>query len=133
MYINLTWNCRVCVGVAFLCLLWEFLPSLTSFGVNWPTTRCENKDEVRFFTLKFECNNGYKLLLCKSENVDIACCNKNNWEWGFCVFQKKRTNTCFFSKNIKVRIKKGQKAGRVFFFPWKRFFLNPDIIFQSFL
>jgi len=30
MYINLTWNCRVCVGVAFLCLLCAILPSLTT-------------------------------------------------------------------------------------------------------
>jgi len=28
--INLTWKCRVCVWVAFLCLLCAFLPSLTT-------------------------------------------------------------------------------------------------------
>ena len=30
MYINLTWNCRVCVGVVFLCLLCARLASLTT-------------------------------------------------------------------------------------------------------
>jgi len=44
-----------------------------NFGVNWPTTLCENKDGVHFFTLNFECNSSYnKLLLCNSENGDIA-------------------------------------------------------------
>jgi len=27
------------------------------FVVNWPTTLCENKDGVYFFTLNFECHN----------------------------------------------------------------------------
>jgi len=41
-------------------------------GVNWPT-HCAIKDVVHFFTLKFECHNRYnKLLLCNSENSDIA-------------------------------------------------------------
>ena len=30
MFINLTWKCRVCVCVAFLCLLCALLPSLTN-------------------------------------------------------------------------------------------------------
>ena len=56
-------------------------------GVNWPSTLCKNKDKVHFFTLKFECHNRYdKLLLCNSENGDIACCNKNNSQWGFVFF-----------------------------------------------
>jgi len=34
---------------------------------------CENKDEVHFFILKFECHNTYnKFSLCNSENGDIA-------------------------------------------------------------
>jgi len=42
-------------------------------GVNRPTTLIENKDGVHFFTLDFKCLNGYnKLLLCNSENSDIA-------------------------------------------------------------
>jgi len=43
------------------------------FGVNWPTTLCENKDGMRFFTLTFKCHCRYnKLLLRNSENGDIA-------------------------------------------------------------
>ena len=39
-----------------------------------------------------------KLLLCNSANDDIAWCNENNSEWGFCVFFVKNT-TCSFKKN----------------------------------
>ena len=53
--VSLTWHCRGCVEVAFLCLLCECL--LSHFGVNWPTTLCEHKDGVHFFTLNFECHN----------------------------------------------------------------------------
>jgi len=57
------------------------------FGVNWPTTLCENKDGAQFFTLKLECHNSYNnLLLCNSANGDIAWFNKSNSEWGVCVF-----------------------------------------------
>jgi len=39
---NLTWNCRDCVGVAFLCLLCACLLSLTTF--EWTgQEHCENK------------------------------------------------------------------------------------------
>jgi len=41
------------------------------FGVNLPTIW--EKDEVEFFTLNFDWHNRYnKLLLCNSENNDIA-------------------------------------------------------------
>jgi len=43
------------------------------FGVNRPARLRENKDELHFFSLNFECHNRYnKLLLCNSENGDIA-------------------------------------------------------------
>ena len=68
-------------------------------GVNWPTTHCKIKDGIHFFTRNFECHNRYnKLLLCNSENIDIAWWNKNNSEWGFSVFFEKRTKPCFFKK-----------------------------------
>jgi len=57
------------------------------FGVNWPTTICENNDGVHVFTLKFKCHNRYnKLLLCNSGFDDIAWYNKNNSELGLCGF-----------------------------------------------
>ena len=77
------------------------------FGVNWPTTLCENEDGVHFFTLKFKCHNKYKKLLwCNSEYGDMAWCNKNNSEWGFCVFSKKRT------KNENRFLKNGFKTNK---------------------
>jgi len=75
-YINLTWNGKVYVGMAFLCLLCAWSPNLTT--LKWiDQQHCENKNGVHFFTLKFKCHNRYKKLsLCNSENGDIAWCNK---------------------------------------------------------
>jgi len=90
------------VWVAFLCLLCVFLPKPCPFGVNWPTTLCENKDGIHFFTLKFECHNRYnKLLLCNSENGDIASCDKNISKWSFCVFLCKKNKKLFLFKKTK--------------------------------
>ena len=86
------------------------------FEVNWPTTLFGNKDGIHFFALKFECNNRYnKFLLCKSENGDIAWCNKNNWEWGFCVFHKEEQKPVSFQKTKKFGFKNKKKAGGLFF------------------
>jgi len=66
---------RVCVGVAFLCLLSAVrtLAKSYHFGVNLPKTLCENNDGVHIVTLKFKCHNRYnKLLLCNSGYDDIA-------------------------------------------------------------
>jgi len=87
-------------------------------GVNWPTTLCENKDGVHFFTFNFERHNRYnKLLLCNSENSDIAWCDKNNSEWGFSVFFKKK------KQNLVSFLKKTKKKQWVFFLT--QVFLNP--------
>ena len=89
--------------------------------VNWPTTLCKNKYEVHFFTLNFECHNRYnKLLLCNSENGDIAWCNTNNSEF-FSVFLKTRTKSCFFRKKRFFFQKKTKK----------RVFLNPGAVGQQ--
>ena len=124
MYINLTWNCRICVVVAFLCLLFAFLPNFYHFGAKWPTTPCEDKDWVHSFTLKLECHNSYnKLWLCNSANCDIAWCNKNNPEWGFCVF---------FLKKKPVSLKNGFKKPRRVVFK-KKGFSQPWLSFNPFL
>ena len=70
------------------------------FGVNLPTTLCENKDGVHLFTLNFQYHNRYKLLFCNSENGVVAWRNVNNTEWGFVFFLI--TKTCFFSKKQKT-------------------------------
>ena len=123
MYINLTWNCRICVGVAFLCLLCAFLPNPYHFLANWPTTPstvCEDKDWVHSFTLKLDCHNSYnKWWLCNSANCDLAWCNENNSECFFWVLKKPKT--CFIKKNGF------KKSRRVVFFKW-RVFLNPDYL-----
>jgi len=118
MHITLTWHCRGCVGGLFsVCwaqacqalaveVVWEGFSLLAGrrlakpyhFGVNWPTTPCENKNGVHSFALNFECHTRHnKLFLCNTENVDIAWSNKKQFRMGFCVL-KKRTETSFFQK-----------------------------------
>ena len=128
MYINLTWKCRVCVWVAFLCLLCAFLPSLTT--LEWIDQQHFAKTKMgAFFTLKFKCHDRYnKLLLCDSENGDIAWCNKNNSEWEFCVFLKKNKCLFFFKNTKKFALKKTKNRWVVFFFEKKQVFLNPDCL-----
>jgi len=93
MYINVTWNCRVCVEVAFLRLLSavRMLAKPYHFRVNWPTTLCENNGGC----ISLPSN---KLLLCNSGYDDIAWCNKNNSELGFCGFFLKNNKNLFLSK-----------------------------------
>jgi len=99
LHINLTWNCRGCVGVAFLFVV-RLLAKPYHFRVNWPTTLCENKDGVHFFALNFEYLNRYdKLLLCNSENGDIAWCKENNSD-GVFVFLSKPVSFVKKQKNI---------------------------------
>jgi len=62
--------------------------------------------------------------LCNSESGDIALCNKNNSEWGFCAFLKKEQKLVCFEKNKKMGFKKTSGL----FFLKKRFFLNPDCL-----
>ena len=92
-------------------------------GVNWPTTLCQNKDMIHFFTLDFECHDrDNKVLLCNSENCDVAWCNKNNCEWGFSFFNKKQTIFSILKKSKKRFFLKQKKQVGCFFsqpcFPW---------------
>ena len=84
------WHFTVCCARSWQALqLWSELTN--------NTFRKQRRDT--FFTLKFECHNRYnKLLLCNSENGDTAWCNKNNSQWGFCVFLKKNKNLFLFKK-----------------------------------
>jgi len=118
---------RLC-GSGFSLLLWAFPAKSCHFGVNWPTTLCENKDGVHFFTLKFECHNRYsKLLLCNSENCDIAWCNKKQFRMGLlCFFLI--TKSCFFSKKQKNRI----YTNRWVVFLKKTGFSQPRLSFNPF-
>jgi len=113
MYINLTWNCRVCVGMAFICLLCAFLLSFTTLKwIGQQHFAKTNWDGVHFFTLKLGCHNSYNTVLCDSANGDIALCNKNNSEWVIMFFFEKRTKTCFFSKKPKKpEFEKNRRVG----------------------
>jgi len=131
MYINLTWNWHSLCGSGILLFAVRVLGKPYNSGVNWPTTLFENKDRIHFFTLKSECHNRYnKLLLCNSENGDIAWYNKKNSQWGFCVFLKKNKNLFLFKKNKKNRIKKNKKEVGCFSKVW---FFSTPVVFQSFL
>ena len=124
MYINFPWNCKVCVGVAFLCLLCAFLPNLKT--LEWiDQQHCENKDEVHFFTLKTECHNRYnKLLLCNFLNmVTLHDTIKTIQNGVFVLFKKKNENLFLFKGNKKTHLK---KTGGLFL--KKRVFLNPDYL-----
>ena len=89
-------------------------------GVNWPTTLCENKYGVHFFTINFECHNRYnKLLLCNSENSDIAWWNKDNSECFFFRFPKEKNNILFLLKKTKTGFQKTKKKQVGCFF-WKK-------------
>jgi len=106
-------------------------PTLYHFGVNWPTTLCQNKDWVHFFTLTLECHNSNnKLFLCDSANGDIAQCSKNYSEWGLCVFFKKRTNTCFCF--FKKKQQKADLKNRMVGFFLKAHFFSTVTTFQFF-
>jgi len=118
MYINLTWNWRVWVVVAFLCCT-RSCQALLPLWSELTNNTLRNKDGVHFFTLKFECHNRYNdSLLCNSENGDIAWCNKSNSEWGFCVFFFKNKSLFLFQKRIK--------KNRWFVRFLNLVFLNPD-------
>ena len=113
-------------GIGFSLFTLRVLGKPCHFGVNWPTALSENKDRVHFFTLKFEWHSRYnRLLLCNSENCDIAWFSKNNSEWYFCVFFFKKQKLVSLKKNTKIRFK---KTGGLFFFLERRVFLNSDFL-----
>ena len=125
MSINLTWKCRVRVWVAFLyCCVrsCQTLP-LRSELTNNPLRK---QRWVHFLTLQFECHNRCnKWLLCNSENGDIAWCNKNNSEWGFCVFFKKEQKPVSFKKTTKKFELKKQQTTRWVVFETKQTVFQP--------
>ena len=114
-------------GSCFLCFLCAFSCQALPLWSELTNNTLRKKDGVHFFILTLECHNSYnRLLLCNSANGDIAWWNKNNSEWGFCVFFTKRIKTCIIS------IKKKQIKRTWGLFLKIRFFLTL-IIFQPFL
>jgi len=78
------------------------------FGVNWPSTLCENKDEVHFFTLKFECIIGVTSYYCVMLQVVILYDAIKTIQNVVFVFFYKKQNLFRLKKNQK-RIKKTKK------------------------
>ena len=98
---NLAWNCRVCVWVAFsVCCAHACQATL-----EWIDQQHLAKTKMGYiFTLKFECHNSYnKLLLFNSESGDITWCNVNKYRMGFLPFfqiikNQKTQAGCYFVK-----------------------------------
>jgi len=86
---NVTWNCRICVGVAFLCLLCAFLPILSTLELIDQQHFAKTKMVYMSLPSEIECHIRYKkLLLSNSANDDIAWCscrraNVENNRWDF--------------------------------------------------
>ena len=108
--------------MTFHCLLCALSPSL-----EWIDQQDFAKKVgvgLHFFTLKFECHNWhYKMLVYNSASGHVAWCNKNNSQWGFCVFFQ-RTKPISFQKNKKPVLKKIQGFSQ----PW--LFFNPFLWFS---
>jgi len=106
---NLAWNCRVCVWVAFsVCCAHACQATL-----EWIDQQHLAKTKMGYiFTLKFECHNSYnKLLLFNSESGDITWCNVNKYRIGFLRFFL-ITKTFLFWKSPKNGLK-NKKPRRV--------------------
>ena len=116
MCINLTWNCRVCVGVASSVCWGRSCQALSL----WSEL---NKDGAHFFTLKCECHNRYNKLFCVILKLLILHDAIKTIQSGVFVFLKKGTKTCFFSKSKKFGLK-----NRWVVFSKKYIFLNPDCL-----
>jgi len=112
-------------GIGFSLFAGHILAKPYDLGVNWTTTLCQNKNGVyTFFTLNFECHNRYsKLLLCNSENSDIAWWNKNHSECFFFIFFKEKTKSCFFFKK-QVSVKNQENLVGWVFLKKIQIFLN---------
>jgi len=126
MYINLTWNCRVCVGVAFLCLLCAFLSSLTT--LEWVDQQHFAKTKMGYISLPSKLNaiigTSYYCVILKMVILHDAIKTIHN---GNFVFFWEQKAVSFLNKTKISELKKTKKAGWVIFFK-KRVFLNPDCL-----
>jgi len=114
MQINLTWNCRVCVEMVFLCLLCSFLPSLTT--LEWIDQKFE-KTKMGYISLPSNLNGiigitSYYCVILKIMILHNATKTIKNKVFPFSL--EKEQNLVSFQK----------KPGRFFF----SCFLNPEWI-----
>ena len=129
MYINLTWNGRVCVRVSFLCQLWACLPNPTT--LEWIDQQPFAKTEMRYISLPSDLNAtiAIKSCYCVIQNMvilyDAIQTIQNSV---FVFFLKKEQRPVSFQKKKKKRIK---KTCELFFF--KLGFFQPWLSFNPFL
>jgi len=127
MHIHLTWSCRVCAGVAFLCLLCAFLPALP-LRSEFTNNTLQKQRWGTFFSLRCECHNRYnKLLLCNFLKMlilhDGIKVSKNGI---FVLFSKKEQKPVSFKKDPKeTDLKNGWVVS-------KNVFISTLIIFHTF-
>ena len=124
LHINLTGNRRGCVGVSLLYLLCACLPSLTT--LEWTDQQHFAKTKLGYTSLPSILNaiigiTSYYCVILKM--MVIGWCNKNNSEWGFYVFLRKRTRSYFFKKNKQTLFNTKKQVGCFSFL--KMDFLNP--------
>ena len=118
MPINLTWNCRVCVQMVFLCLLCAFLPNTT---LEWIDQKFA-KTKMEYISLPSNLNSiigttSYYCVILKIMIFHDPIKTIKNKVFPFS--KKKITKLCFFFKKTEkpVFLKKQKQVG--FFFFWK--------------
>ena len=122
MYINLTWSCRVYVGVAFLCLLCALLPGLIT--LKWIDQQHFAKTRMGCISLTSNLNAiiGIASYYCVILKMVILHDAMKHFRMGYLFFLKKWQKTVSFQKNKNIRITKKQ----VGCFFKKRVILNLD-------
>jgi len=121
MPINLTWNCRVCVQMVFLCLLCAFLPNTT---LEWIDQKFA-KTKMEYISLPSNLNSiigttSYYCVILKIMIFHDPIKTIKNKVFPFS--KKKITKLCFFFKKTEkpVFLKKQKQVGFFFFLkkPW---------------
>ena len=125
MQVNLTWNCRACVGVFFSLFAVRMLAKPYHLGVNWPTTHCEIKDG--YISLPSILNaiitiTSYYCVILKIVILHDGIKTIQNEVFLFSL--KKRTKSGFFYKKLQKTFFffKQKNPGGLFFFEKPGFF-----------
>ena len=116
LHINWTWNCKVCVGVAFLWLLCACLPSLTTF--EWTDQQHLAKTKMEYISLPSILNaiigiTSYYCIILKMVILHDAV--KTIFKMFFLCFSLKKNKNLFLFKKEKC-------PDGLFFFQKPRFF-----------
>ena len=124
MHINFTWNCRVCVGVVFLCLLCAFLPSLTTY--EWTDQQHIAKSKMGYISLSSVSNAiigiaSYYCVILKIVILHVGIKTIQNGVFS-CLWKKNKILFLFKKRKKTVFFKRTQKTGGLFVLKKNRFF-----------